>query len=97
MLSFKNENLLTLIFTNFTLTATNNILSGIKNRTISKATLMFVDYKRIYKLIELEIVMTKPEKEFLNIVLLPNGDIISASNNKVLKLWNINDKSCKFA
>jgi hypothetical protein len=96
MLSLKNENLLTLIFTNFTLTANNNILSGIKNKTISKAILVLADYKRIYKSIELEIVMTKSEKEFFNIALLPNGDIITASNNsKEIKLWNINDKSCK--
>jgi hypothetical protein len=35
------------------------------------------------------------DEEFLNIALLPNGDIISASLNGALKLWNINDNSCK--
>jgi hypothetical protein len=59
MLSLENENLLTLIFTNFTLKANNNILSGIKNKTISKAILVLADYKKIYKSIELKIAMSK--------------------------------------
>jgi hypothetical protein len=46
MLSFKNENLLTLIFTSFTLKANSNILFGIKNKTISKAILVHADYKK---------------------------------------------------
>jgi WD40 repeat protein len=95
MLSLKNENLLTLIFTSFTLKANNNISSGIKNKTISKAILVLADYKKIYKSIELEIVMSKSGKEFLKIALLPNGGIVSASDNGALKLWNINDNSCK--
>jgi hypothetical protein len=40
MVNLTNENLLTLIFTSFTLKANNNIMLGIKNKTISKAILV---------------------------------------------------------
>jgi hypothetical protein len=81
MLSLKNENLLILIFTSFTLKANNRILSCIKNKTISKAILVLADYKKIYKSIELEIVISKSEKQFSNMALLQNGNIISVSHN----------------
>jgi WD40 repeat protein len=38
--------------------------------------------------------MAKPEKEFLNLALLPNGNIISTSHDNSLKLWNIIDNNC---
>jgi WD40 repeat protein len=94
MLSFTNEKLLTLIFTSFTPKANNNILSGIKSKTISKAILVLTDYKKIFKSIELDFVMAMPEKEFSNIALLSNGNIISISHDNSLKLWNINDNNC---
>jgi WD40 repeat protein len=96
MLSLSNENLLTLIFTSFTLKANNSILFRIKNKAISKAILLVADYKKIFKSIELDIVMADSEKEISSIALLPNGNIISASREKVLKLWNINDNNCIF-
>jgi WD40 repeat protein len=96
MRNLTNVNLLTLIFTSFTPIANNNILSGIKNKIISKAILVITDYKKIFKSIELDNVMAKSEKDLSSIALLPNGNIISASNDKALKLWNINDNNCIF-
>jgi WD40 repeat protein len=40
--------------------------------------------------------MAKSEKDLSSIALLSNGNIISASNDKALKLWNINDNNCIF-
>jgi hypothetical protein len=64
MINLTNENLLTLIFTTFTPKANNNILIGIKNKTISKAILVFADYKTIFKSIELDIAIAKSGKVF---------------------------------
>jgi WD40 repeat protein len=88
--------LITLIFTSFTPKANNNILSDIKNKTISKAILVLADYKKIFKSIELDFVIAKSETKLSSIALLPNGNIISASHDKELTLWNINDNNCKF-
>jgi WD40 repeat protein len=96
MRNLTNENLLTLIFTSFTPIANNNILIGIKNKAISKAILVVTNYKKIFKSIELNIVMAKSEKDLSSIALLPNGNIISASHDKTLKLWNKNDNTCIF-
>jgi hypothetical protein len=71
MINLTNENLLTLIFANFTPKSNNNILISIINRTISKAILVLADYKKIFKSIELDFIITKSEKEFSNIALLP--------------------------
>jgi WD40 repeat protein len=86
-------NLLTLIFTSFTPKGNNNILIGIKNKTISKAILVLADYKKIFKSIELDIVI-KSETKLSSIVLLSNGNILLASFEKALKLWNINNNNC---
>jgi hypothetical protein len=96
MINFTNENLLTLIFASFTPIANNNILSDIKNKTISIAILVFSDYKKIFASIELDIIMAMSEKEFSNIALLPNGNIILASRSKVFILYNLNDNNCTF-
>jgi WD40 repeat protein len=95
MINLTNENLLTLIFTSFTPKANNNILIGIKNKTISKVILVLADYKKIFKSIELDFVIAKSRGVFSSVALLQNGNIISAAREKVLKLWNINDNSCK--
>jgi WD40 repeat protein len=94
MKNLANENLLTSIFTSFTHKANNNILIGIKNKTISKAILVLADYKKIFKSIELDFVMAKSEIQFSRIALLPNGNIISTSRDNALNLWNINDSNC---
>jgi WD40 repeat protein len=96
MLNLAGENLLTLIFTSFTIKENNSILSRIKNKTISKAILVVTDYKKIFKSLKLDFVMAKSEKDLSSIALLPNGNIISASHDKALKLWNINDNNCLY-
>jgi hypothetical protein len=57
---------------------------------------VLADYKNIFKSIELDFVMAKSEKNLSSIALLPNGCIISASHDKALKLWKINDNNCIF-
>jgi WD40 repeat protein len=52
--------------------------------------------KRFLNPIELDTVFAKSENEFSSIALLPNGNILSASREKALKLWNINDNNCIF-
>jgi WD40 repeat protein len=94
MKNLTNENLLTLIFTSFAPKANNNILSDIQNKTISKAILGLADYKNIFKSIELDFTIAKSETRLSSIALLQNGDIIVASYDKALKLWNINDNNC---
>jgi WD40 repeat protein len=97
MLSFSNENLLKLVFNSFSLYDIKKTFSeSLNNSILYHLTLRRLNYEDIFKSIKISRILL--EEEHNNhigcITLLPDGNIISVSNDKTLKIWSPNTFQC---
>jgi WD40 repeat protein len=95
--NLKNENIVKLIFTNYFLFQTKQFTDKINNKTLFHILLKMLDYNAIFKTIGKNKIMLKEHKDFVNVnylVVLQNGNIVSASDDKLIRIWDINTYTC---
>jgi WD40 repeat protein len=92
MNDLKNENLLNLIFKNFSSLDNKHLfVDAISNKTVLRATLRTLSYQEIYQSMGRSKNILKGHTSLIySIALLPNGNFISSSNDNTLKVWDIN-------
>jgi WD40 repeat protein len=94
MIIFQNENILGLVFKNFTLREANRLHIEIKNKTFSKLLLRSLNFEAIYRSIGKTTTHLVGHKHTpLSVVLMPDGNVISVSNI-AFKLRDINNYTC---
>jgi WD40 repeat protein len=94
MIIFQNENILGLIFKNFTLREANRLHNETKNKTFSKFLLRSLNFEAIYKSIGKTTIRLVGHKFTpISVALMPDGSVISVSNI-AFKLWDINNYTC---
>jgi WD40 repeat protein len=96
MITFFNENILKTIFRTYTLFDISHNLDKIANRTICREIILKnLNNKSIFKSIGISTTILNGHSSSINsLALLPNNNIISASNDKTLKIWNIKTNHC---
>jgi hypothetical protein len=95
MIILQNENILGLVFENFALREANRLHIETKNKTFSKLLLMSLNFQAIYKSIgKTKTSLVGHKLTPSSIALMPDGNVISVSKDKTLKLWDINNNTC---
>jgi WD40 repeat protein len=94
MATLLNENILTLVFNSLRLEY-NQLLKKLNNAAVSKAILRVLNYKSIFKSIGKNKTILKAHNSMIySLSLLPNDHIVSASWDRTIKIWDINNKTC---
>jgi WD40 repeat protein len=94
-MNFENENIFKVIFQTFPFYKNKQMSASIKNKHISKAILKILNYPDIYKSMgRRKQLLIGHNNCICSIALLPNGNIITASDDRTLKIWNLETLSC---
>jgi WD40 repeat protein len=98
MLKFGNENLLKLVLSSFTSIDTRQLLEINANSTICKILIRLINYEHIFKTIsKFGTILDKENIEPINtMAILPNGTIIIAHNDGILRFWDMNYHLCVY-
>jgi WD40 repeat protein len=96
MAYLKNENIITLIFKNLSLFHISQLYKTIFNETINTAILKILNLKNIFKTMGGTKTFFNGHYHFIRALatLEDNNLIVSASSNKVLKVWDVELLSC---
>jgi WD40 repeat protein len=95
MISFLNENILGLIIKSYSLYICRKVPDIIKNQIICKVALRILKYKDIYTSMgKAKTFLNEHKLEIVSLALLPNSNIITYSNDKKFKIWNVNSNQC---
>jgi WD40 repeat protein len=93
MISFQNENILGLIFSNSSLLKAKQDINDSKNKLLAKILIARLDYNNIVKSLGKTSMSINNSEEINFFAILCDGNIITASG-KTLKFWNINNLKC---
>jgi WD40 repeat protein len=97
MVNFENVNILWIIFQSFTIPKIKALSTEITNPTLIKAMLKVLNFeKRLEKLGKVTKILTGHKKKVNSLSKLSNGDIISASDDCMLKIWDLKSFQCVF-
>jgi WD40 repeat protein len=89
MTALTNENLIRLIFRNFTLYDLQAEFDKIKNKIINQIRLKILSYDKIFKSMgRSKLILANDNKRIFQPVLLPNGNLLSASDGTIL-FWDM--------
>jgi WD40 repeat protein len=97
MVIFTNQNILKLILSSFNLKHANQLSEErIHNKMLFKLILLnLISYKSLFKSLgKTKIFFEAHDVNINSIAKLPDGNIISASNDKTLKIWNVKTFQC---
>jgi WD40 repeat protein len=95
MNSFDNENILKLTFSNITLYSTKQLLKKLKNKKITNTLLKIITWENIFKSMGQATTILKGHTNQINsLTSCGDNNIISASWDKTLKIWNANSNIC---
>jgi hypothetical protein len=95
MNGFENENIIKLTFNRLALFRTKQLFQQIKNNTLCKVILNMITYEQIFKSMgKNKSILTGHNYLIADIALLPNNQIITASRDEILKIWDLNTKEC---
>jgi WD40 repeat protein len=90
-----NENLIGLIFRSFSLYDLQAHFDKLKNKTINEIRLKIVSYDKIFITMgRPKVILAKVNKNIFPPVVLPNGNLISASQDGTIQFWNIKRGLC---
>jgi WD40 repeat protein len=88
-----NEDIIKLIFNNFN--PLNNLLDNTTNKTISKVILSIQNYGKMFKSIGKNQIILRGHDHWIRaLVSLSENLILSASFDKKLRIWDINNHTC---
>jgi WD40 repeat protein len=88
-----NENILKLIITNFTLL--KQLFDKINNKQLAAFILGKLDYQKIFKSLgESKIILGEHTGWIMDLTLLPNNKLASASRGQKLDFWDLNEYKC---
>jgi WD40 repeat protein len=95
MIILNNENLIKLIFCNFTLYDLQTQFHVLKIKVINKISLNILNYDKIFKSIgRSKLTFSEVDKFILQPVILPNGIILSVSRDKTIRFWDMKRDKC---
>jgi WD40 repeat protein len=95
MNSFTNENLITLIFNNYTLFENKQNFDRIQNSNVSSLLLRILNYDKIYKSMgRMKHTITEQGGDIIKLITLPNGNLISPTWKNKCNIWNLNNYQC---
>jgi WD40 repeat protein len=95
MNGFENENILKLTFNSLALFRTKQSLQQIKNNTLCKVILNLITYEQVFKSMgKNKSILSAHQYLIAGIALLPSNQIITASRDEILKIWDLNTKEC---
>jgi WD40 repeat protein len=91
-----NENIIRLIFESLTLFKSSRQFSNMsKNKTLTQILLKTITYKNIYKSMGRSKTVIKAHNDLIRfLALLPNNNILTVSDKKKIKVWDIDTKKC---
>jgi WD40 repeat protein len=90
-----NENLIKLIFHNFNPLNNQCLLDKTTNKIISKVILSILNYKKMFKSIGKSQIILEGHKNWVkSLISLSDTLVLSASLDKTLKVWDINNYTC---
>jgi hypothetical protein len=93
MVSFNNENILKSIFVNITSFILKDILDKVKDRIICEMLLITLNSRNILdSFAKTSIVLNEHVLKVNHLIQLPDGNLVSVSDDKLFKLWNIKTK-----
>jgi WD40 repeat protein len=88
-----NENIIKLIFDNFN--PLNNLLEKTTNKTITKIILSILNYNNMFKSIGKNQIILRGHNHWVrSLISLSENLILSASFDKTLRTWDINNYTC---
>jgi WD40 repeat protein len=97
MMRLENLNILWLVFESFPIHKVKALSPEIANPIISKAIYKIVSFeKRLEKLGKNKSFLKGHKKKVNSLAILQDGNIISASDDKTLKVWDIESLHCIF-
>jgi WD40 repeat protein len=97
MISLENINILWLVFESFPLPKVKAISSEIANSTLLKVMYKIMSFeKRLEKLGKNKSLLIGHKNKVNSLAILQDGNIISASDDKTLKVWDIKTLQCIF-
>jgi WD40 repeat protein len=97
MINFENVNILWIIFQSFSLPKIKALSADITNPTLVKALLKILSFeKRLEKLAKVRKMLTGHKKRVNSLSTLSNGNIVSASDDCTLKIWDLKSLQCIF-
>jgi WD40 repeat protein len=95
MLKLKNENIIKLIISNYCLHDTKRILTGAFNKVLSSAMIRTLDYEKYFRALGKGYTLLKGHSGMIySLIAMNNSQIITASKDTKIKIWNINTKLC---
>jgi WD40 repeat protein len=96
MITFYNENLIKLIFCNFTLYDLQTQFHILKNKIINRVSLNILSYDKMFKLMgRSKLIFSAVDQILLSsLVILPNGNLLSASHDKTIRFWDMKRGLC---
>jgi WD40 repeat protein len=96
MITFKNENILKTIFKTYTLLDTRHQSIKIQNKLIFDILTKYLNNSAIFKSMGKSFHILSGHISFVtSLALLPDGNIVSGSDNTTLKIWDVNTNECK--
>jgi WD40 repeat protein len=95
MITLNNENLLKLIFCSYTLYDLQTQSHILKNRIINKVRLNILNYDKIFKSMgRSKLIISEVNQVLVRAVILPNGNLLSASEDKTIRFWDMKRGLC---
>jgi WD40 repeat protein len=96
MITFNNENLIKLIFYNFTLYDLQIQFHVLRNKIINNVRLDILNYDKIFKSMgSSKLIFSEVNQLLLSPpVILPNGNLLSASRDKTIRFWDMKRGLC---
>jgi WD40 repeat protein len=90
-----NEDLIGLIFHSFSLYDLQAHFEKLKNRTINEIRLKIVSYDKIFITMgRSKVTLAKVNKDIFPPVVLPNGNLLSASEDGTIQFWDMKSGLC---
>jgi WD40 repeat protein len=90
-----NEDLIGLIFHSFSLYDLQAHFDKLKNRTINEIRLKIVSYDKIFITMgRSKVTLAKVNKDIFPPVVLPNGNLLSASEDGTIQFWDMKSGLC---
>jgi WD40 repeat protein len=94
MVAFENTNILKLIFSSYVLYDLAAIQTKIKNKHIYSITVNSLGFNNILQSLFIKIHITINVENLQHLQLLPNNNVVSISDDNIIKFWELNTYTC---
>jgi hypothetical protein len=89
MITFKNQNLIKLIFSSFALYDLQTQFHELKNKIINMTRFKILSYDKIFKSMgRSKVIFTEVDNRILPPAILPSGSLLSASRDGIIRFWD---------